>query len=57
LAERRSQHVGNAQIMATEGTGWYQIEAGNFQASQLFSGSGDQCRLSFKIDQLDILTR
>ena len=43
--------------MATEGTDWYQIEAGNFQASQLFSGSGDQCRLSFKIDQLDILTR
>jgi len=33
------------------------LEAGNFEASQMFPGSGDQRRLSFKIDQLDILTR
>jgi hypothetical protein len=33
------------------------LEAGNFQASQLFPGSGDQRRLSFKLEQLDILTR
>jgi hypothetical protein len=33
------------------------LEAGNFQAIQLFPSSGDQRWLSFKIDQLDILTR
>jgi hypothetical protein len=33
------------------------LEARNFQASQLFPGSGDQRWLSFKIEQIDIRTK
>jgi hypothetical protein len=32
------------------------LDTGNIQASTLFPGSGDQRWLSFKLEQLDILT-